>query len=507
MNQFNRVYAIYSSLVIITLSFIVFQNYFSLDEPNILWSLRSGKGWTEYFYNFVADGRPIYGMFQLSAIEGMHTLANLKFLRIISIIFTFLFCLLIFNYLKKKGVQPTIAFIMAAMIFSIPGFSVFMSWGQQYSHHFSSILSFYAGMLTVSVFSSRLGEQPLSRSKENIHIGAAIVLQIISLFIYQSMSLAFVLPAFYSLLFKPEVSPKAKIRFFWSVVLIFFITLVVYYKLFQSVLHSSGIGMTVRGSREGYDLQGKVHWFIIHILKEAGKLHLLLMKNALLSGVFVFLLIAILIRDLIKKRFLDILFLFIFSVLLFLPHLIITVSWGASRNFALISSIFIVYMVIRIFEVLPSPNLPVSLLVSSAFVVLMCINIGEGWVKPMKKDYAFLYGFAQQMPVISTDTLYVKYVKPEWDLHEKKSFLRMYSDEFNAPEFAFQWPIEPALKCLYQDTHPGISMEMINTYIKIDSVKAPAMKGKKGRLLDFNYNQDYSCKLRPTSIISVSKEK
>lgn len=417
----------------------------------------------------------------------MHTLANLKFLRIVSILFTFLFCLLIFVYLKKKGVQPNSAFLISVLIFSIPGFSVFMSWGQQYSHHFSSLLSFYAGMLTVAVFNTRLGEEGLSKSKENIYITVAIVLQIVSLFIYQSMSLAFVLPAFYTLLLKPDVLPKAKVRFFCSVILIFFITLAVYYKLFQSVLHSSGVGMTARGSREGYDLQGKLHWFLVHILKEASKLHLLLLKNAFLSSLFSFVLIGIIIRDLIKKRFMDILFLFVFAVLLFLPHLIITVSWGASRNFALISSIIIVYMIVRIFEFLPSPGLPVTLAVSSVFVLFMCLNIGEGWVKPMKKDYVFLYKFAEQMPAVSKDTIYVRYIQPKWELHEKKSFLKLYADEFNAPEFTFQWPIEPALKCLYQDSHPGISMETINTFIKVDSLNAPVMKGKKGVLLDFNY--------------------
>lgn len=245
--------------------------------------------------------------------------------------------------------------------------------------------------------------------------------------------------------------------------------------------------MTARGSREGYDLQGKLHWFLVHILKEASKLHLLLLKNAFLSSLFSFVLIGIIIRDLVKKRFMDILFLFVFAVLLFLPHLIITVSWGASRNFALISSIIIVYMIVRIFEFLPSPGLPVTLAMSSVFVLFMCLNIGEGWVKPMKKDYVFLYRFAEQMPAVSKDTIYVRYIQPKWELHEKKSFLKLYADEFNAPEFTFQWPIEPALKCLYQDSHPGISMETINTFIKVDSLNAPVMKGKKGVLLDFNY--------------------
>jgi hypothetical protein len=496
MHKQNRVFLIFSALVLITLTCIVFQPYFSLDEPNILWSLRSGKGWNGYFYSFVADGRPIYGMFQLAGIELAGTLGNLKFLRIISILFTFLFCLLLFHYLKKKGVQPTIAFIMATMIFCLPGFSVFMAWGQQYSHHFSSLLSFFAGILTVAVFDKMLGEKSLSKSRENVYIITAVILQIVSLFIYQSMSLAFVLPAFYTLLLKQDALPKAKIRFFYSVVLIFFISLILYYKLFQSVLHSSGVGMTARGSREGYDLFDKVHWFTIHILKEASKLHLLLMKSSFFASLFSFVLIGILVRDLIKKRFLDILFLFAFSVLLFLPHLFITVSWGASRNFALISSIFSVYMVLRIFELLPTPNQFVSILVSSVFAGLLFINIGEGWVKPMKKDYAYLSKYAAHLPAITTDTLYVRYVPPRtWSFHENNSFLRLYSDEFNAPEFIFLWPVAPSLKCLYQDSHPGISMETINTFMKIDTLNAPSMMGKPSVVLDFNYDYVPACEL------------
>jgi hypothetical protein len=479
-------YKIYSGCIVCGLIAMVFQNYFSLDEPNILLELRSGVGWTHFYNLFIADGRPIYGWLQLKAITIVGTLANLKFLRIFSVLFTFLFCLQLFKYLEKKGITTAVAFITSALIFSLPGFSVFMSWAQQYPHHFSSMLSFYAGSLVTSVFSFRLGEIQLKKSTENKNIFFGILLQLLSLLIYQSMALSFVIPAFFTLLLKPDVPAKKRIQFLISVAFIFFITLVVYYQLFQSMLHTSGVAMSARGKSEGVNAITKLQFFT-EVVKEASKLHLLLVKNTVLNNLFSIVLLVIVFRDLFKQRFLDVLFLLIFSVLLFLPHLLIAVSWGASRNFALISLILVFYAIIRVFEMIPPPSTPVALLVSTLFIALMFMNIGEGWVKPMKKDYTYMYDFAKKLPTNATDTLFVKVIPPPWNLHEKKSFLRYYYDEFNAPEYFRIWPIMPGLKCLYQDTHPGVSMDKINRLIQIDTVNSPLFTNKQTVELNLNY--------------------
>jgi hypothetical protein len=486
MGRMIRYYKIYSGCILCGLTVLLFQNYFSLDEPNILWELRSGTGWTHFYNLFIADGRPVYGWLQLKAITIVGTLANLKFLRIFSVLFTFLFCLQLFKYLQKKGITTVVAFITAALIFSLPGFSVFMSWAQQYPHHFSSMLSFYAGSLVADVFSFHLGEVQLKKSRENKNILFGILLQLLSLFIYQSMALAFVIPAFFSLLLKPDVPAKKRIRVFISVAFIFFITLAIYYQLFRSMLHASGVAMSVRGGSEGLNGLTKLQFFA-EVIKEASKLHLLLVKNALLNNLFSILLLILVIRDLIMQRFLDVLFLLIFSVLLFLPHLMITVSWGASRNFVLISLILVFYAIIRMFEMVPQPSVSVSMLISTMFIALLFMNIGEGWVKPMKKDYTYMYDFAKKLPGLATDTLFVKVLPPPWNFHEKKSFLRYYYDEFNAPEYYRIWPIMPGLKCLYQDTHPGISMDKINRLIQIDTVNSPLFVNKQTVELNLNY--------------------
>src|SRR5689334_19831887 len=101
--------------------------------------------------------------------------------------------------------------------------------------------------------------------------------------------------------------------------------------------------MTSRVTSEGIDPFYKLKW-LMSVLKEASKLHLLLLKNQLLSLVFSLLVVFIVLRDLMLKRFVEVLLLFVFAVLLILPHLVIAVSWGASRNFALITLLLIFYV-------------------------------------------------------------------------------------------------------------------------------------------------------------------
>jgi hypothetical protein len=384
---------------------------------------------------------------------------------------------MIFSYMKKKGVQQNIAFLISIMIYTLPGFSVYLSWAECFPNFLSAMLSFYAGALAVKVFSKHLGEQGLSISKENMMIFCAIVLQVISLFNYQGMALVFVIPAFITLILKPEAPSKKRFIFFVLIVLVFIASLGIYFEMFKSYLHSSNIEMTSQGKVGGHNLVGKLQWFV-GVLREASMLHLVLFKNVIIRPVLGFLIGLALVRDVIKKRFPDLFFLAAFCVLLILPHLIITESWGASRNFVLISLALVFYSVIRVSEIMPSLPVSVAGLAGVVFFALMCFNIWEGWMKPMKKDYNLVYDFAKGLPVISSDTLLVEVTEPAWNLHDKQSLLRFYFDEFNYPVFLNRMEIDPTLKCLYMETHPGIPVgkidELLKTHQRKDTLHLPS---------------------------------
>jgi hypothetical protein len=468
MRRLSVGYRIYGCIILSVLIGLVLQPYFSLDEPNELWALRNGWG-DGYFLMFVSEGRQLLGYMLFKALAYAGTFENFKYFRVLAIILLFLFSWLIFHFLHKKNIPKSTAFLIAILIFSLPGFTVFIGW-TLFPHCISMLLSFYAGMLVTAVYEKYLGAPSLSKSKENGYIISAAVIQIISLFTYQVTALVFVAPAFFLLILNPKSPVKKRLAFFAITSVVFMICLIIYYKLFQSFLRSYNVPLTERGKMGHIDVMAKLNWFT-GVLKDASKLHLLLIKNAALSSVFSFGFVFLLVRDVVKKRFLDVLFLLLFSLLLFFPHLIIDESWRAARNFVFISLIFVFYAVIRLFELIPPFSETTAACIGLAFIAMMSTNLWEGWVKPMKQNYSKLREFAKNLPDVTTDTLFVKFTLQPMNMHEKKSFLKQYSDEFNAPVFFNDWAVDPGLKCLYQDTHPAVGLEKINKRIKVSQMR------------------------------------
>jgi hypothetical protein len=468
MKRLSVVNWIYGCIVLSVLMVLVLQPYFSLDEPNVLWALRNGQGWSGFFLRIAGEGRPLLAYIQFNALELSGTFENFKYVRVFTIILLFLFCCLIFQFLQKKNIPATTAFLIAVLVFSLPGFTVYIGWTLD-THCISILLSFYAGILVSGVFEKYLGIPSLSKSKENSFITSAVVLQIISLFIYQGSALVFVVPAFFTLIVGGENPAKKRLQFFAMISAVFVICLIIYYKLFQSSLRNYNIPISARGRMGDISIASKLKWFA-GILKDASKLHLLLIKSEAISCIFSLGIVFILMRDLVKGRFLDVLFLLLFSLLLFFPHLIIAESWTASRNFVFISLIFVFYALFRLFEMIPPFSGTVAAWIGLAFIGMMCVNLWEGWVKPMNRNYTILREFAKGLPDVTTDTLFVKFTLQPMNMFEKKSFLKQYYDEFNAPVFYNDWAVEPGLKCLYQDTHPGIALEKINKWINVSDL-------------------------------------
>ena len=200
--------------VLIAIGFLLSKSYFFLDEPNILWEIKQDIAWENYFNRFISEGRPIYGWLVIKGLSIVETLSALRYLRIISVILTFIFCFLIYIFLRKRKVNEISAFIISTLIFCLPGFSIFIVWSECFPQHVSSILSFSAGVLTFKVFGWLLQEERISKSKENLYIIFVLLLQVFSLLNYQGMALTFILPGFFALMLRSDISLSLRIRFF-----------------------------------------------------------------------------------------------------------------------------------------------------------------------------------------------------------------------------------------------------------------------------------------------------
>ncbi len=475
--QFKQNTIIFTLMVLVfsTLCFIVFEDYFSLDEPNILWEIKKETFWTNYYPRFISEGRSIYGALQWLGIKTTGSLAGLKYLRIISLLFTVLFSLQVFRFLNKNMLSKNLSILIAGLLVTIPGFSSFICWSEEFPHHITSILSFFAGSLAAKAFQKQLGKEELPGLLANLYIFLAIAIQVFALFIYQNMALVFMFPALIVVVISQGQPAKSRLRFFVYLSLIFFISLGIYYKFFQSMLQTNHLEQVGRAKISFQGYEGKLLWFW-GILKESAKLQLLLIKSPFLSNIPAFGLVVLLLRDVYKKRFLDLFFLLCSTILFFLPHLLIAESWGACRNFALIELALLFYIIYRVDELIKGGfSLKIVFVVMVLFFSMASFNIYEGWVKPMSKDYKYLGSFVKKLPPLQTDSLYVYYRLAPIDFHEHNSLLKQYADEFNAPIFYRDWPIQPAIKCLYQQMHPEIEISKIDKYIKVRLEKEELM--------------------------------
>jgi len=460
-------YAFVGLLLLLTMA-TVFANYFSLDEAGELWEIRQGIQWKYSFNSIISDGRPIYAFLLVASLSLAKSIIYLKYLRLLSVLDLLCFAWLIFRFLKKHQMPASKAFISAVLIFTLPGICLYIPWAECWEQHGASIISFLAGILLVRTLGKHMGMNALSRWKENLYFILAIALQQVALLIYQNLALTFVIPAFFVLMLKPEAHNRSRFLFFLYVGLSFALSLIIYYKLIHSIVGALNIPLT---NRAGFTTQYviKLKWAGKMFL-EASKLHLLLFKNPI-RFLFPVLIGVLVIRDVLKKRFLDLFFLLAFAVMVFLPQLMVKECWTASRNFGLVSLLLAFYLVLRTGEFVPVITHATAGIVALVFTSIMCLYLREGWVKPEHKDYEFMKNKVDQLPRLDHNDLKVEVRPPEWNLHEKQSNIMAYADEFNDPIYFRRWPIVPSIQLMYSDHYPELSPDSIALHLQIRVLK------------------------------------
>jgi hypothetical protein len=476
--------------VLIITGLILFKNYFSLDESELIWENFNGPGPFGGFKRFVSEGRIIYGVFMMATFKVVTTLEALKYIRLLGIAINFFTCFFVFKFLKNKGVVPSLAFLIAVCIFTLPGFSSFMAWAECYPLTFAFLASFYAGTLAVKIFARSLDFAAPRPAKGNLSLLLIFVLEITALFIYQTYALAFLLPVFFVIVLKKTYSTfRQRIMFLMSNLVVFFLCIGIYYKLYHSIITAYNIPLTDRAvyTRNYFE---KLTWFRRQLL-EASKLQFILFKKIWLQYFACVIMAAVLIRDIVKKRVFDIILLAFFCVLVFFPMLMLESDWSATRYIFLISALMGSYILIRIFEIIPVSYL-VTATISTVFIIAMCINLDEGWVKPEREDYKYMKDFVEQLPATPAEGITVEVLSPLSDkLKANHSFLRHYGDEFNDPIFGHVWPIAPAMRVMYKEAHPEIPYVDINGKMSIKIIKdakefSPPVPGKLYNL-DLNF--------------------
>ncbi len=470
--RLNFLYCCFAFLFFLVIAFILHQDYFFLDEPNVLWDIKKGVAWEHSFGRALSEGRPLSGWLQLTTLTLLGNFSNLYYQRIICVVFVFLFCFLVYRFLIKQQLANSIAFLIATLTLCLPGFTIMIGWAECAWIPISTAISFLAGTITLEVYRPQL-EGKEDAGKKTALLFLAILIQVISLFNYQGSALSFLLPGAFVLLLNPTAPPRVQRRFFLSFISIFLIGMVAYYALYKSLVNSYHLG-TIDRARLNFNLVKKIPWFL-HVCFEASKLHLLLSKlflvQHLLSATFLFLLG----RDLYKKRWASVGFLLLFSILSVFPHLLLQESWAATRNFLLMSLLFTFFTLVRLSELLVVLQNKWAALLALPFVLLFIIQLKQAVVRPFNEDYAALRKKTESLPSSLTENMIVQVKIPGFEKYSKNSGFRTYRDEFNVSPLAFSWPVDPAIKLVYSELHPDIPISRIEQYLRIEIVKPDSL--------------------------------
>ncbi len=361
-------------------------------------------------------------------------------MRLFSLIGCVIFSIQIFTFLLKLNLKKIEAGIFSFLILALPSFSVFVFWSATFEVPIALILSFFSGYLLLKSFELN--------HINKAHYAIALILVIISLFLYQSATTVFLLPFVFSFAIKENHSLLKFKR------IIFFIAFAfgLYFILFKLSLLWFQLEPLNRAHIDILKLPVKT------ILFYAREMRMLLYGSGiLLAPVLAFIIGAISFlgflffkykrRDEINKPILLIFFLLAVLPLSYSPNLISVDNFICSRTIAPAAIIILFYQFyfFRELSIKLKALKIISILIAFLFVALGFININTYQVETQNTEYKALKTVFERIDL--TVTKKIIFIIPEHDYLQKLETYKLgYADEFGEISSSRPWAPEPMLK-------------------------------------------------------------
>lgn len=324
---------------------IFYSDYAYLDEIHQLWHNKDNSNFTM----FLTQGRWLTGLLFQKLFASIHTIAQLKWLRVFSLA-GWVATAVVWAVLFKKWIDAIqlhkhlwwIGVVYVACSISV---TVYIGWASC----MEVFIAVLAGLLSGHLLYSNLCRQGSQMQLSSSTLLGALLLGIVSLFIYQTAFGAFLLPFFFHYmqrkLPKPDKTVVIGVLFYLAVH-------VVYYFLFKYSLKAYHTEASVR-TAINIDVMRKLSFFFSGPLPHGFSLNLLYSSKSIFSFLFYPLIIVIWLISVFKQNrntsALTKLF-FITGILLllgliYLPALIATENFSSYRTlFAFNLAVFIMVM-------------------------------------------------------------------------------------------------------------------------------------------------------------------
>jgi glucosyltransferase GtrII-like protein len=350
----------------------------------------------EHFFDFIiAGGRPVFWIFAKWLFAKLHLIAQLKYLRLVSLFGIICFSLLLYRAYGLSGWTKLESGSIAIITCLMPAFCIYATWATTFPIAYGACLAFIGGELSLRSYSAFF-ERPHRAEAAFSMLGSGLLITI-SLSIYQPISPAFWL--FIAIrLFGPDGNSEDMLSQSLFCLAVFSISVLLYFVFYKSAIWPFTIEPLDR-SGISRDFSDKMVWFIHYPLSDVLSLFNILKAKRVIR-LTIFTVAAIIIFGLfvrilrIKKQTCNFMLIGLcLTLLTYLPNLVAAENWSPFRTQAVLSSLIIFYILLAVRAIFPKNATIIILLV---FMLVLSAktfeNINDNIVKSQKKEMALVKG-------------------------------------------------------------------------------------------------------------------
>jgi len=425
---------------------VFFADYAYTDEAHQLWHNDDNSNFIMVF----VQGRGLTGLIMKKLFATFSTISELKWIRVIS--FTgWVMAVLIWNFVlnswkKIFNLNEHWVFFLSICLPCSASVAISVGWGASLVE---LSLAFIAALLSGHLlFINTYGKNGIRIPPVKIFL--VIVLVLSSLFLYQPMTGAFLLPFFLCHLYVPfkkiDRAMYIGVGFYLAISLLYFI-------LFKYSLAAYGIGANDRTELSVNPL-GKLSFFFSQPLAQAFSFNFLYNMHGIFSQAFYPVMFAAWIFSVFAfNRYEKPAFKFACIISMLLLMMLIYISVMLPReNFAsyrtmlclnLAGTMLLADVILRLTAKSRIKNIVPYVACGIVVVVAWC-NFNLNYITPLKKEYQALHTYFQQNYDSSKTKIY--FIRPQDNLFKRLYNQNLYKDEFGLPSTYKDWTPEPLIK-------------------------------------------------------------
>ena len=443
--QRKDIYLVGSLLGIVLLIFypLFYSDYLFMDEALQIWSYKSVPG----FYMFIDQGRWFTEILESWLFRFVHTISDLKYLRLISLL-GWCACVPVWYTVIKRliGDVPQYKYLpFFTCLYLVTGlpFMVSVQWAtclQFFIAHTSGLLSGAILLQNIRLVENRIRISP-------VPVMISSTLSIVSLFTYQSAFGCFLIPF---LLHFISVKTVKKEKVYITGLTFYFIGYAIYFGLYKLSLFINHIPHDPRTTIH-IDVWNKITFFLARPLERSFRFTVLTDEDSSISKVYYALMlgalaIAAFVRFGRSQWQQAVKYLAVVGLTLFIsyfPSLIVKENYASNRTLlALNMCVFIICLEMILYFIKNRIVLQIAGFTAAAvFIFSARYNFRNEFVHPLQQETAALKNYIQQH--YHNGIKKVEFIRPSEYFIAEKYHLNKSMDEFGVASTCWVWVPEP----------------------------------------------------------------